>query len=110
MKNLEKLDLERIMEIFIYASTPRYLYKHLKGNNSVRLIAESNSTEELITTFKSKLNEITIFESALQLYAILIALTFKSYLETKLFFQSLTSEKFRWVKEISEICLSDFQK
>ena len=108
MNALDKLDLETLREIFIYANTPKYLYKNLKKDTSVQFIANNNSTDVLITAFNEFLAQASNdCDKAVQLYVILVALTFKNYSEVRPFFQTLLSNKFRWVKEISETFLSE---
>lgn len=98
------IDTQELVQIFILSNTPYYLFKNYQSHPSIELLSEQYSTDELIELFEmEKSNEKNTYEEVVIVYAILIALTKKPYMEVEQFFLKLGNGTFKWAKQISNI-------
>jgi len=107
MKLEDLLNIERLAEYYILSNTPYFLFKKFSNEDSIKVMAEKYSTNELIELFKQKyLSELKSIEEVVMLYSILISLLFKPYDEVKNFMSEVPKYNFRWSKQISDIYFS----
>ena len=78
--NIEQDELDRLVDTFVVANTPIYLYKHFRDNPTVRRMAHETPPSDLMRTYNdiAKKTQRTPEEAA-QGYAALIALTLCEY-------------------------------
>lgn len=78
-----------------------------RANNSILDIVEEFQSEEIIDTFFNLLNTgISSLSELVFVYALIISLTHKPYVEVKSFFEGLKQINVKWFKEIGDIYLS----
>src|SRR3972149_7134303 len=96
-------------EVFLYANTPAYLYKHLRNCQEATVLAERLSTQELYELAEKVLGQEEIScENELVFYICLIALSFKIYSESHTYLKSLMTDKYKWAKSIISFIISDY--
>jgi hypothetical protein len=88
-------------EVFLFANTPNYLYKHLRELNEVQRLAENLTSKELYDACSTYLDKtVKTFENELGFYITLIALSFKDYSEANVFLRSLNNKEYKWSDSI----------
>src|ERR1043166_4581759 len=103
-------DINRLEQLFLVSNTPMFLYKGFQRDNSVQQLSLKLSTREQIDGFEALYGKANKSGSEyVMLYAILIALTFKSDSDTKAFFKNIAHLDLRWAKNISAIYLSNIR-
>lgn len=103
----KKLDIDSLMEIYMLANTPFYLYKHFKRNPSIIDVSREFTSEELISTFYNIVdNGISDIKALIFIYGLVIASTNKPYAEVHHFFKELKRFNLKLFDEISDIYLS----
>ncbi|MBI5662550.1 MAG: hypothetical protein HZC46_10435 [Ignavibacterium album] len=107
MKLEDLLNIEKLAEYYILSNTPYFLFKKFSNEDSIKVMSEKFTTNELIELFKQKyLSELKSIEEVVMLYSILISMIFKPYEEVKNFMSEVPKYNFRWSKQISEIFFS----
>src|ERR1700677_1635308 len=80
MIDLNKLDLRELTEQYMVANTPRFLYKNLRDNASVKGLAERSTPRELfasITAIERKQDRNA--DDVALAYAMLVAMSFQDF-------------------------------
>lgn len=100
--------LPQVIHLYLSASGPLFLFKSLRGLTSIQIFASKYSSDQLMDFYSKTVKNGEVDELCLY-YIILIALSFKSYGEAKQHLQSLSKEKYIWVKELIEIIIYSFK-
>jgi len=106
LKNI--LDFISLKETYLFANTPRYLYKNFRNNQSILILSEKFVSSELKKLFYKLIKQPRNIDVRICLYSLVIALSFKQDYNTRLFIKNLNKFKVEWFKELSEIIISSF--
>lgn len=99
---------DSIRDIYFIANTPLFLYQKLRENDFVVSLSEAN-TEELIEEFRKRINSPIRKDSELaEVYAILIALSFKKKDEVEKIFKEASQIKYEWFSIIANYYLQNY--
>lgn len=102
-----KLNYKRLLEIYLFANTCNYLFKHFRNEDSVRQFADNRNTKDLKMLFNDKIRDIKNIYTLLDIYTIIIAFTYKDYNDdAKEFFEHLDTYNIEWFKDLKSIYLS----
>lgn len=103
------LDYENLSQWLIFANIPQYLYSHFREDLTVQVLARNNSLEQLITIYnerESKLDSIPSIKSLVEIYSILIAVSFKTSSEIILFYEKISlTNNIKWIEKIANYSL-----
>jgi len=102
----ELIDEDSIKEILLVANTPNFLYKRMRENKNIQLIANQYSTIELLDIFNDAYKKIEEGSNLLILYAVVFSLSYKPHSEVNEFFNKLHEIKIRWSDKIKDIYLT----
>lgn len=96
-------------EVFLCASTPTYLYDNLKHLQEVERLASELSTKDLYELCNQVLAKDTKnWDDELAFYIPLIALSFKTYSETRPYLFKLSkTNKYKWTIYIVSLIVAD---
>lgn len=96
-----KLNLRTATEALLVANTPSFLFKRLREDPAVHLLAERYDAQELLNHLRSKGNAAPGSVAELvQIYACLVALALKDPGEVGLGLRRLTLRGVRWAETI----------
>jgi hypothetical protein len=103
MMNLTKSELASIVEIYLLANTPAFLFRRMRSNPVVQRLAESESERSLVSEYRSlgRKTERDIEEVA-SAYAALCALTLREPPPSRRTFSQLAKVDFDWGATIVE--------
>ena len=109
--NIENdLNFDELIAYYIFANTPYYLFKNFKNDNSIKDISQKYPANHMINEFNiiydTESNDI---KQKVKIYALLVALSYKEYSETKDFFIKLHINHFKWVKEFKNIIIDNYK-
>lgn len=98
------IELDHLVEIYMYANTPRYLYKHFRNSSAVQRLTTQHSPRELIDIFR----RIILYESlslraVVSAYAVLMGLSFYEYKDTAYLLENIDSSHLVWGDEITDL-------
>src|SRR5205085_4065732 len=103
-------NLDGLIETLAYANTPVYLYTRFRRDESVRKLAERNSSSSLIDSLKARLREAVVDPRlAARAYALLISLSFKPSYELGQLRQ-FSSNNLEWWDVLKSLVLADAPK
>ncbi|MBI3005008.1 MAG: hypothetical protein HYY49_06280 [Ignavibacteriales bacterium] len=93
--------LSRLIEAYAIANTPEFLVRRFAGDESTKTIADHHTTQDIVGSLNELLQAdekpIPLIVSA---YALLIALTFKDYSETREGIQTIELGTLEWAADI----------
>ena len=98
----------RVIELYLLASDPLFLFVSLRDLSSIKILSDKYSTKQLVRFYSNKKTHKDINRQYLY-YIILIALSFKTYVEANQYLKSLGKEKYLWAKELAELALSSLE-
>ena len=103
-----RLYSQQLTDIYVVSNTPSFLYEKLKQSPIVNDILAKVDKEKLFDEFQHRIsNPINKQSEIAELYAVLIAISFKSGEDIVGFFRSVKdSIKYEWFSKIAEFCLS----
>jgi len=103
------LDYDNLSQWLIFANIPEYLYRHFQENLTVQLLAKNYNLEQLINIYnekESKLDSIPSIKSLVEIYSILIAVSFKTSSEIILFYEKISlTNNIKWIEKIANYSL-----
>jgi hypothetical protein len=108
VKSYEKiLDYNKLEEVVIVSNTASYLYSNFQRNQSILDLSTLFTDQELIGFFYKELNEKDGFRRLVNLYAIIVALSFIDSSYSFSFFSNLRKlPTLNWASELAEIYFS----
>lgn len=97
-----------LTDIYLIANTPQYLYENMRRSPVVSDYIAKRDTGDLIKEFNIRAStSISDVSEIAEIYAIMIALSFKSDRESKSFFEYVVNNiKFEWFSKIAEYYLT----
>lgn len=104
-KEIREIVLQ-VMELYLLASEPLFLFISLRNLFSIKTLSDKYSTDKLMN-FYSKEETNKDIDGQCLYYIILIALSFKPYGEVQQYLKNLSKEKYMWAKELGSIVLSN---
>ncbi len=107
----ERIDLKPLVEAYLFANTPMYLFRHFRENASLRELTQQTSVEALTAEYIDRTRkEWKSIEDIVVAYAILIAITFLEYGQVLTVFESLDLSHLDWGEEIKDIFQTTIDK
>jgi len=98
------LNLTALVEWYMFASIPGYLYRHFRADATIQNLVRRLPTEILIADYDAHTRKTDrSAEDVTIAYAVLIGLTFLSYRETLAAFDRLDLSRLDWGDEIKSI-------
>lgn len=103
-----KLYSNNLTDIYMVSNTPLYLFEAMRRSSAVSYLSQKNE-DELISEFDNRINvPITLTNQIAELYAIVIALTYKNSEKVDTFFEGrISTIKFEWFSKIAEYYFSN---
>src|SRR4051794_7146596 len=99
--NFAHLDIDKLEHVLAIANTPNYLYRHLRENVGIDLLAKDTSVAELFEFIQSFMEvEEATFKMEAVAYAALIALTYKPVSEVDAWIEQHGIPPMRWATHI----------
>src|SRR5579864_8603396 len=97
---------QQLTDIYVVSNTPTFLYEKMRQSPIVNDILAKVDKEILFDEFQHRIsNPITKQSEIAELYAILIALSFKSGDDIVGFFRAVKDRiKYEWFSKIAEFC------
>jgi len=103
----DQIDLKPLTKAYLFANTPMYLYRHLRGNASLRELVEHNPIQVLTSEYEHRTaKETRSIEDVVVAYAVLVGITFLGYQQALEVFHSLELSRLDWGHEIKDIFIS----
>lgn len=101
---IDQLDIKEINSVYLFANTPKYLYRHLRHIQSVQELSQRATLQNLVDEY----NKITSLstkssEDIAAAYALLIAVTFWEYQKGLAAFGKLDFSRLEWGSDIKDI-------
>jgi hypothetical protein len=101
---IDQLDIKEINSVYLFANTPKYLYRHLRHIQSVQELSQRATLQNLVDEY----NEITSpttksSEDIAIAYALLIMVTFWEYEQALNAFGKFDLSRLEWGKDIKDI-------
>ncbi len=107
----ERIDLKPLIEAYLFANTPMYLFRHFRENASLRELTQQTSVEALTAEYIDRTRkEWKSIEDIVVAYATLIAITFLEYGQALTVFESLDLSHLDWGEEIKDIFQTTIDK
>jgi len=106
MINIDSYDLNTVESVYIVANTPMYIVRNLSADDTVRKIALSHCSSDLINALKVCLQSApTSSKERAWPFALLIALGLKQDRTAILEAAEIPSVAYRWYKPVAEALL-----
>jgi len=101
---IDQLDINEINSVYLFANTPKYLYRHLRHIQSVQELSRHATLQNLVDEY----NEITSptaksSEDIAIAYALLITVTFWEYQQALAALNKFDLSRLEWGNEMKDI-------
>jgi hypothetical protein len=101
---IDQLDIKEINSVYLFANTPKYLYRHLQQIQSIQELSQHATLQKLVDAY----NEITSpttksSEDIAVAYALLIIVTFWEYQKALAAFDKFDLSRLAWGNDIKDI-------
>ena len=104
---MDQIDLKPLIDAYLFANTPMYLYRHFRNNASLQELAERTSIQILVAEYDRRtVKETRSIEDIVVAYSTLIAITFLKYQRALEVFENLGLSRLDWGDEIRSIFTS----
>lgn len=105
---IDQLELKQINSAYLFANTPKYLYRHLRHIQSVQELSKNTTLQNLVDEY----NEITSptrksSEDVAIAYALLIMVTFWEYQKALVAFGKFDLSRLEWGNDIKDIFVTN---
>lgn len=101
-----KLDYNKLEESLVVANTPMYLYSSFTRNQSILDLGSSHTDKDLIELFYKEFGDIRTFRNIVNLYALIVAISYKESTDVNAFFHKLKNTDLKWATELANIFFS----
>lgn len=100
----DQLDIKEINSVYLFANTPKYLYRHLQHIQSIQELSQHATLQNLVDAY----NEITSptaksSEDIAIAYALLITVTFWEYQKALVAFGKFDLSRLEWGNDMKDI-------
>lgn len=101
---IDQLDIKEINGVYLFANTPKYLYRHLKHIQSIQELSQHATSQNLVDAY----NEITSpttksSQDTAIAYALLITVTFWEYQRALAAFGKFDLSRLEWGNDMKDI-------
>ncbi len=104
---INQVSLDDLKSKYLYANTPRYLFKHFRSSIPLQLLAIQNQPESLAREYNKIISpDIKSLENIVLAYAILVAFSFLEYSKVRDIYSSLDVTKLKWGEDIKSISMT----
>jgi hypothetical protein len=101
---IDQLDIKEINSVYLFANTPKYLYRHLRHIQSVQELSQRATLQNLVDEYNKITSPTTrSSEDIAAAYALLIAVTFWEYQKALATFEKFDLSRLEWGNDIKDI-------
>jgi hypothetical protein len=104
MSLIDSANLQDLTQIYLFASTPSYLYRHFRKQSSLADLARSQPIENLVAEYQNRTTqENRSVEDVVMAYAVLVSITHLPYQEAQAILDRLDLSLLDWGEDIRTI-------
>ncbi|MBA7578946.1 hypothetical protein ES708_20812 [subsurface metagenome] len=104
---IHQIDIQPLIDAYLFANTPSYLYRHFRQNASLKELAENNPIKSLVSEYNIRTaKKRKTVEDVAVAYSILTTITFLEYQQALVAFDMINLSKLDWGNEIKDIYTS----
>jgi len=101
---IDQLDIEEINSVYLFANTPKYLYRHLQHIKSVQELSQHASLQNLVDEYNKITSPTTKSSEDIAIaYALLITVTFWEYQKALAAFDKFDLSRLEWGNDVKHI-------
>jgi len=101
---IDRLDTKEINSVYLFANTPKYLYRHLRHIQSVQELSQRATLQNLVDEYTKITSPIArSSEDIAAAYALLIAVTFWEYQEALAALGKFDLSRLEWGNDMKDI-------
>jgi len=107
-----EIDIESLRQWYLFANTPYYLYRHFKEDPGLGDLAQKYKSNHkiLLEAFEESLKrDLHVFDNVVEVYALIMVLSFFDTPEVITFFEKLEQYPLQWAKDLNEIYLDSIR-
>lgn len=110
MRLADQIDLKPLINTYLFANTPMYLYRHFRRNASLKELAENNPAQRLVDEYKRRTSKKTKSTKDIVIaYSILVTITFLEYQQALAVFDMIDLSGLDWGNDIKDIYMSKIE-
>ena len=101
---IDQLDIKEINSVYLFANTPKYLYRHLRHIQSVLEVSQHATLQNLVDEYNKTTSPTTkSSEDIATAYALLITVTFWEYQKALAAFGRFDLSRLEWGNDMKDI-------